>query len=331
MNLESFYLQIDQWTEKGIPYVFIVDFELKNPKLYRLDNIEKESIPISLCFPHYTFKNNEVIERVNDQSENALISIIQPDFDLYKKKFDRTQRLFNKLGVDVINLTSATQIELHQSLQAIYNLSSAKYKVYLEDCFVCFSPETFIRIDSNGEISSYPMKGTIDALLPNAADRILNHPKEEEEHRATVNLIIEELKQVADHVKIKRYRYLDKIKTSNNELYQVSSEVVGQLKGDYKKSYGSLLRKLLPAGSITGTPKQKALQIINEVEEYNRSYYTGVCGVFDGQTLDSCVLIRMIEKVGSAYFYKSGGGVTKKSKAQDEFEEIKNKIYVSMD
>ncbi|MDD4657369.1 MAG: chorismate-binding protein [Bacteroidales bacterium] len=69
----------------------------------------------------------------------------------------------------------------------------------------------------------------------------------------------------------------------------------------------------LNAGSIAGTPKAKALEIIDNTEIHNRNYYSGVCGIFDGESLDSCVLIRFIEQRGGSFFYKSGGGITSQS------------------
>lgn len=69
----------------------------------------------------------------------------------------------------------------------------------------------------------------------------------------------------------------------------------------------------LNAGSIAGTPKAKALEIIDNTEIHNRNYYSGVCGIFDGESLDSCVLIRFIEQWGGSFFYKSGGGITSQS------------------
>jgi len=64
------------------------------------------------------------------------------------------------------------------------------------------------------------------------------------------------------------------------------------------------------------------------VENYDRGFYTGVFGYFDGQNLDSCVMIRFIEKENGEYFYKSGGGITVYSNPESEYEELINKIYV---
>ena len=88
------------------------------------------------------------------------------------------------------------------------------------------------------------------------------------------------------------------------------------------------LFKLLPAGSISGAPKPRTLDIIQEAEEYVRGYYTGVTGIFDGENLDSGVLIRFIEKKDNQLIFKSGGGITARSEVHSEYQEIIDKVYL---
>ena len=109
----------------------------------------------------------------------------------------------------------------------------------------------------NGFIYSYPMKGTIDASLPDARERILADRKEEAEHATIVDLIRNDLSQVASEVTVSRYRYIDELQTNRGRLLQVSSEIRGKLPENWKASLGDILFRLLPAGSITGAPKKK--------------------------------------------------------------------------
>ena len=108
----------------------------------------------------------------------------------------------------------------------------------------------------------------------------------------------------------------------------MSSEIEGEIKPEFQNKIGSILQKLLPAGSILGAPKPKTLEIILEAEKYDRGFYTGIAGYFDGKNLDSCVMIRFIEKENEKLFFKSGGGITHQSELTSEYEEMKNKIYV---
>lgn len=83
-----------------------------------------------------------------------------------------------------------------------------------------------------------------------------------------------------------------------------------------------------PAGSISGAPKPRTLQIIDEVEANNRGYYTGICGWFEGQQLDSGVMIRFIEQQRDGQLvFKSGEGLTARSEARAEYQELIDKIY----
>ena len=133
---------------------------------------------------------------------------------------------------------------------------------------------------------------------------------------------------VADYLKVNEFQRIDFLKTNKKNLYAMSSEISGKLKPEFQHKIGSIMRQLLPAGSILGAPKVKTLDIILEAENYDRGFYTGVCGWFDGKNLDSCVMIRFIEKENEKLYFKSGGGITHLSNFADEYQEMKNKIYV---
>ncbi len=108
----------------------------------------------------------------------------------------------------------------------------------------------------------------------------------------------------------------------------MSSEITGKLSADYHKHLGDILVTLLPAGSISGAPKVKTLKIIEAAENETRGYYTGVFGYFDGENLDSGVMIRFIEQKGDRLFYRSGGGITIQSDLRSEYQEAIDKVYV---
>ena len=206
----------------------------------------------------------------------------------------------------------------------------AKYCAWLPGHFLCFSPEIFVRISSDGVISSYPMKGTIDATLPDAEQRILSDPKEQAESATIVDLIRNDLSSVAEHVRVERYRYIDRVETRGGALLQVSSEVTGQLPSGWQGELGTILSKLLPAGSITGAPKAATQALIARAEQHERGFYTGICGFFDGESLDTGVMIRFIERDGEHFYYHAGGGITINSDCRSEYEEVIEKIYLPL-
>jgi para-aminobenzoate synthetase component 1 len=156
----------------------------------------------------------------------------------------------------------------------------------------------------------------------------LANKKEAAEHATVVDLLRNDLSKVASNVNVEEYRYVQEIITSKGKLLQVSSKITGQLPYDWQKNIADILLEMLPAGSVTGAPKKKTLEIIADIESHNRGFYTGVFGIFDGQELDSAVMIRFIEQRNGQLFYKSGGGVTTQSTAEEEYNELIQKIYV---
>ncbi len=256
------------------------------------------------------------------------------NFSTYPVSFHEYQTAYEKVmshlcygNSYLVNLTAKTPIKTSLSISEIFYNSSALYCLLHTNQFVCFSPESFVKIE-NGHIHSFPMKGTIDADIPNAASIILNDKKETAEHYTIVDLIRNDLSMVSKNVHVPRFRFIDRISTNQKNLLQVSSEICGEVDDNWNCHIGDIMNSLLPAGSVTGAPKEKTLEIIAEAENYERGFYTGVFGYFDGISLDSGVMIRFIENENGQLYYKSGGGITIYSDARSEYEEMINKVYV---
>lgn len=248
-------------------------------------------------------------------------------FDLYQKALNAVQEEIRCGNTYLLNLTFKTPIQTNLTLKEIFIFAKAKFKLYFQDKFICFSPERFVKIENN-TISTYPMKGTIDAAIPNAKELILADEKEMAEHIMIVDLMRNDLGTIASSVKVERFRYIDKIKAGSKALLQVSSHIKATLDPNWHRHIGTLLDRITPAGSITGTPKKKTVEIIERIEDYDRGFYTGVFGIFTGASLNSAVMIRFIERENGKLFYKSGGGITIDSVAKDEYEELIDKIYL---
>ncbi|GAB2783904.1 aminodeoxychorismate synthase component I [Rhabdobacter roseus] len=316
----KFTSHLNEWGRRKVPFVFISDFLGQQHEAWRLD----EADPTEVLFDLNGF--------TNDLPEPTAI----PDFyfhkyplsfEKYLPKFDYVVRQIRAGNSFLTNLSAPTPVATDLSLHAIFRHSQARYRLWRKDRFVCFSPEIFVKIQGT-RIASYPMKGTLDAARPNAEQVLLSDPKEAAEHATIVDLIRNDLSMVARRVVVERYRYLDRLLTNDKTLLQVSSEITGQLPPDFDGAYGDLLRKLLPAGSISGAPKPSTLRIIREAEGYERGYYTGVMGYFDGSTFESAVMIRYIENQEGKLVFKSGGGITARSQAQLEYQELIDKVYL---
>ncbi len=306
--------------KQHIPFLFIIDFEQKKPLILRANKINSKYIK-------FHFNRNANIECECIKHNDLKINKKTVEFNDYKKAFEIVKKNIDLGNTYLLNLTKPSQIITDLTFDEIFFKSQAKYRMNFKNEFVFFSPETFIKIE-RGKISSYPMKGTIDADIENAESIILNDKKEIAEHNTIVDLIRNDLNMVAKNVKVEDFRYIEKIQTNNKNLLQVSSKIIGDLPKDFQKNIGDIVFKLLPAGSISGAPKKKTLEIIKEAENYTRGYYTGIAGYFDGRSLDSCVIIRHIEKIGEDIFYKSGGGITSFSNLEKEYKELDDKIYI---
>ena len=246
----------------------------------------------------------------------------------YKYKFNQIQKQIREGNTYLTNLTIPTKINTKYSLKNLYKVANAKFKLYFKDEFICFSPERFIQCKDN-KVYTYPMKGTIDANIANAKEKILNNKKELAEHTMVVDLLRNDLSIVAKDVKVDKFRYCEKIDAGDKQLIQVSSKISGKLQENWQNNIGDILTSILPAGSITGTPKKQTVKIIKEIENYDRKFFSGVFGIFDGQNLDSAVMIRFIEKnENNSLIYKSGGGITCDSNIDVEYQEMIDKVYI---
>jgi para-aminobenzoate synthetase component 1 len=249
------------------------------------------------------------------------------EFRKYKEDLLKVKNAIKKGETYLLNLTYSTPIDLNLSLEEIFLYANSVYKLLIKDQFVCFSPESFIKIE-NSKIFTFPMKGTIKASIPNAKEKILANPKEMAEHTMIVDLMRNDLNIIAKDTKVEEFRFIQKVGTNEKELLQVSSKISATLPENWRQNLGEILDAITPAGSISGTPKKKTLEIISEIENYKRGFYTGIFGICKNETLDSAVMIRFIENRGDDFFYKSGGGITIDSQASLEYQEMIDKIYI---
>ena len=312
-------LKMNELGHKRQPFVFLLDFNLQKPLLFEW---EESRNYLLWATPGYCNFGREIIPDKKLGWKAKPVPYVR-----YRNAFEQVQRHIHKGDSYLLNLTMPTYVETNYGLEDLFSVCTSLYKIYLKNQFVCFSPEIFVRI-VNGRISSFPMKGTIDAGIPGAAGLLRNDKKELAEHSTIVDLIRNDLSMVATQVKVDRFGYLDKIRSNQTDLLQMSSEISGILQPNYNEYLGDIFATLLPAGSVSGAPKKETIGIIRRVENYDRGYYTGIFGIFDGINVDSCVLIRFIEKQQGQFIFKSGGGITHLSNCNKEYEELLKKVYV---
>lgn len=322
MKASEVFAKINSSAAQGRSFVFGVDFD-KTEGFFFDDPLEASGILFSIrgvsncsappLFPTHT----------------PSIEVVSADRDSYRRGFSTVMSALRRGDTFLVNLTAATPVSVDIPVEEIFFRSEAPYRLCMPGRFVCFSPEPFVRI-SGDVIRTFPMKGTIDASVADAENRLMEDYKELCEHNTIVDLMRNDLNMVASGVKVERFRYIDRIRTVRGEILQTSSEISGILPPGWKASLGDILSRILPAGSISGAPKASTVDVIHRSESSPRGYYTGVFGYFDGESLDSAVAIRFIESRDGKYCFRSGGGITVNSSMEEEYDEVLEKIYLSL-
>ena len=380
--------KINQQASQDEPFLFVINYQGDKAFIRLLSDINPEE-----CLFDFEGRGNlshvwketlkeEILkkETLKEETSETTWQIEPPLYEDYERSFNIVKSNIMAGNSYLTNLTCRVPVSCNLSLEEIFHRAKGKYKLLLrrkrtqaEDKahlkeenieenltpFVCFSPETFVRI-KGGRIYSYPMKGTLDASLPDAEKQLMEDRKEAAEHATIVDLIRNDLSRVAENVRVDKYRYIDVLHTNKGDILQTSSEISGRLPEDYPHHLGEILDAQLPAGSITGAPKDKTMQIIQEAEGYDRGFYTGIMGIYDQGELNSAVMIRFIEEETSPVdfetdgeknfkasegkgdeasegkrdeasrklYFKAGGGITSKSDCRKEYEEVIQKIYL---
>jgi len=311
---------MNRYGSSGSPFVFLISFSGEGNIVVPLDKATFRGFLLDM-------PGMESLRTGSQPPEPLTFTKLPIDRERYTAAFNLVKNQILYGNSFLLNLTFPTRVKCNYTLEDIFHASRAPFKLYLENELVVFSPERFVKIEGR-TITSNPMKGTIDANIPRAHARLSTDRKEDAEHNTIVDLIRNDLSIIASNVKVHRFKYIDRIRTHQGELLQMSSEISGTLPDAFSSELGSMFFKLLPAGSICGAPKKRTIEIIQKAEAYERGYYTGVFGYWDGKILDSAVAIRYIEKIDDKLTFKSGGGITFMSSCEQEYDEMVNKVYV---
>src|SRR5258706_16325373 len=164
MAISKFQSTLNQWGREQVPFLFLVDFEMENLLAWKI-----EEVPKDILFSINDFSN---ASSAMQNLDTVSLTKYPVSFLEYKTKFDFVKEKISLGDSYLTNLTIKTKIEVNRSLEELFFASAAKYKLCWKNKFLVFSPETFIQIKDN-KIYSFPMKGTIDASLPDAKEIIL--------------------------------------------------------------------------------------------------------------------------------------------------------------
>lgn len=187
------------------------------------------------------------------------------------------------------------------------------------------SPESQL-ILQNGEAIVHPIAGTFkrsgdDVIDRQMADKLLKDAKENAEHVMLVDLARNDLSRCCDEVKVSQYRQVHYY----SHVIHLVSEVRGKLRAGHNPF--ELLATTFPAGTLSGAPKFKAMELIDQYEPTARSYYGGAIGFigFDG-SCNHAIMIRSLLSRNNTLTYQAGAGIVAASQPESELQEVNNKL-----
>ncbi len=297
---------------------------LKRAKL-RLEEMKGRLSSPSLHTSEANSENNNKI------TEAVLKSNFTPEG--YMEAVDRVREYIAAGDVFQVNISqrfetelSITPYELYRRLRQINPAPFASYLNFDDITVVSASPERFLRVDGDW-VETRPIKGTRprgkdateDAML---AQELLDSIKDRAENVMIVDLERNDLGRVCQYgtVKVTELAILETFPT----VFHLTSTVIGKLRPD--KNRVDLLKASFPGGSITGAPKVRAMEIIDELEPTRRSVYTGAIGyVGFGSSLDLNIVIRTFIIKGNKAYFQVGGGIIYDSNAEAEYQETLDK------
>lgn len=286
-----------------------------------------------------TYIEKELETPIVNNSKNTfkLKNAIQPRWskEQYFEAFYKIQEYIKAGDCYQINLTQEFKTSFTGSLlnkaEDLWNLTNAPYAGYLKlDQFelLSCSPELFIEFNQNKQIKTRPIKGTMPRYENIERDFISkqtlkNSQKDQAENVMIVDLLRNDLSIYANTGSVKTTQLFEI--ESFNQVHHMVSEIVATLKDDINPM--QMLLSALPGGSITGAPKIRAMQIIEELEEEARGAYCGTLGYFnfDG-TGRWNILIRSFQQYQNQLSLWAGGGITIASNAEAEYQESLDKI-----
>ena len=229
-----------------------------------------------------------------------------------------SQRLKTQISVD--------PFEIYRTLRVV---NPSPFMFYLRTSgttLVGSSPEIMVRV-VDGKLTVRPLAGTrprgaTDEEDQKLADELLADPKERAEHVMLVDLGRNDVGRVAKYRTVK----LSDVMTIErySHVMHITSNVTGELREDTDAF--DALRACLPAGTVSGAPKVRAMEIIDELEPHRRGPYAGAVGYLDyGGNMDTCIALRTMVIQGQTAYVQAGAGIVADSIPENEYQETLNK------
>jgi len=338
-DINEIQIILDQWKKESdnLAAVGFINYNFKNilfPHL-KFKNYDKN-------FPYLFFGKPKIIKEYKIESanfeENKELNLISDilNIDDYSSKIKQIKKELEYGNAYQINYTMPKKYSLVDKPINIYlklrKVIKPKFGYYFKidnDEILSFSPEQFFKKENNN-IYSYPMKGTRKRSKDLLQDQLLKNElklssKDKSEHLMIVDLIRNDLGKISDYGSI----HVDDL--FNIESYETVHQMVSCVKGKLRQNINEvdIIKALFPGGSITGAPKESAMCIIDDLENYSRNIYTGAIGFITNKgDMNFNIPIRTLTARNQIGTYPVGGGIVWESEIKDEWEEaqIKSRI-----
>jgi para-aminobenzoate synthetase component 1 len=328
-NIKHYFEKLDRSLEKDnkCPDAYLVKYSLLNVtdrvsnKSYWIIDADMEQDVIK--------KTEEYLKQPIEKSDSFKVhGDCKPDFkrEDYLNIIEKTRDYIKAGDIFQANITcrfsgkcSGDSFELYTYLRTI---TPNPFFAYLdfENPVLSTSPERFLKIHNNS-IWTYPIKGTAKCLIDgiDQKDILSNSEKNIAENVMITDLLRNDIGRVCvqNSVNVKSLCGLKKF----NDLYHLESIIQGNLKKNI--TFSDILQATFPGGSITGAPKIRSVDIIEELELTQRGPYTGAIGFFgENGYIDTNIAIRTIYFDNENLYFHAGGGITIGSVPEDEYDEL---------
>ncbi len=264
-----------------------------------------------------------------------LKSEVTPCFTLeeYREVVEKAKRYIRE--GDIFQVVPSNRLEadfegsLFNTYRVLRTVNPSPYMFYFsgENIEVAgASPETLVKLES-GVLHTFPIAGSRPRSASPEEDEALERdlladPKERAEHNMLVDLGRNDLGRISKFGTVEVEEYMSVLRFSH--IMHIGSSVRGELREDMDAL--DAIAAVLPAGTLSGAPKIRACEIINELERNKRGIYGGAIGYIDFTgNMDTCIAIRIAYKVGGKVYVRSGGGIVADSVPETEYQETINK------
>ena len=321
----------------------VIAYDNYRQKIVLMLNIETENLEENYEKAVQELEKMEELIRFGKPAETKaghLKSEFRPLFDekAYCEKVEQVKHYIHEGDLFQLVLSNRLEADFEGSLLDTYRVlrttNPSPYMFYFSSDDVEIagaSPETLVKVE-DGEVRTFPLAGTRQRGKSYEEDQrlekeLLADEKERAEHNMLVDLGRNDLGKICDFgtVEVEKYMSIERY----SHVMHIGSTVKGQLRKD--KTAVDAIDSVLPAGTLSGAPKLRACQIINELENNKRGIYGGAIGYLDFTgNMDTCIAIRLAFKKNGKVFVRSGAGIVADSVPEKEHQECINKAKAVM-